>query len=330
MEAAIGVRNAGLQATHEFIRNETRYAIRLRCPRCSANLLSLDCTKCGFSLTEENGILHALPPVRANHFAQFIRDYELIRAAESRGSANDEFYLGLPFRDLSGTNSAQWRIRARTYRHLVDHLLKRGLRSGSRILDLGAGNCWLSFRLALAGYSPVAVDLLTNRLDGLGAAEHYRSYLPHLFPRLQAELTHLPFQDEEADAAIFNASFHYAESDLAVVREALRCVRPGGLVIICDTPWYSSEENGRKMVSERRAHFLAQYGTASSSIESIEFLTDEKLQSLEDQLSIRWAVLSPRYGLRWSMRSFVAKFRGRREPARFRIYCSRKVQRWAK
>jgi SAM-dependent methyltransferase len=326
MEAAIGDRNARLSGAREIIRAEVTLETRLRCPRCSANLLSLDCTKCGLSLSEEGGIVRALPPVRANHYAQFINDYELIRAAEGRGSEGDEFYLGLPFRDSSGTNGAQWRIRACTYRHLVDHVLKRGIRFGGRVLDLGAGNGWLSYRLALAGYKPLAIDLLTNRLDGLGAAEHYRGYLPNLFPRFQAELTHLPFQDDQIDAAVFNASFHYAESDLAVVREALRCVRPGGLVIICDTPWYTSEESGRKMVSERRAGFLARYGTASSSMDSIEFLTDERLQSLEDQLSIRWTVLSPRYGLRWSMRSLVAKVRGQREPARFRIYVARKVQ----
>lgn len=327
MRTAIGKRNVRLAAAHEIVRAERAPEIRLRCPRCGANLSSLDCTKCGLSLWEEHGIIHALPPVRAEHYAQFISDYERIRAAEGRGSTSDEFYLGLPFRDSSGKNSGQWRIRARTFSHLAEHVLKREIRFGGTILDLGAGNCWLSFRLALAGYKPIAVDLLTNKYDGLGAAEHYRGYLPAFFPRLQAELAHLPLQDEQADAAIFNASFHYAESDVAAMREALRCVRPGGLVIISDTPCYSSDESGKKMVAERRKSFLARHGTTSSSIESVEFLTDERLQSLEDQLSIRWKALSPRYGFLWSMRPLHAKIRGRREPARFRIYAARKAQR---
>jgi SAM-dependent methyltransferase len=326
MKAAIGGRDARLSAAREIARSDIVPGIRLRCPRCSANLLSLNCTKCGLSMSDEDGILRALPPVRAEHYAQFITDYERIRAAEGRGSANQEFYLGLPFRDSSGKNTGQWRIRACTYRHLVERVLKPGIRSGGRVLDLGAGNCWLSFRLALSGYKPIAVDLLTNRYDGLGAAEHYRNYLPGFFPRIQAELAHLPIQDEQVDAAIFNASFHYAENDLEAVREALRCVKPGGLVIICDTPWYTSDESGRKMVAERRTSFLARYGTASASIESIQFLTDERLQLLEERLSIRWNVLSPRYGLRWSMRPLIAKLYGRREPACFRIYVARKAQ----
>jgi hypothetical protein len=40
---------------------------------------------------------------------------------------------------------------------------------------------------------PIAVDLLTNDQDGLGAAEHFKQRLPLSFPRFQAELDNLPF-----------------------------------------------------------------------------------------------------------------------------------------
>ncbi|MGD0628857.1 MAG: class I SAM-dependent methyltransferase [Terracidiphilus sp.] len=182
----------------------------------------------------------------------------------------------------------------------------------------------MSYRLALAGYSPFAVDLLTNNGDGLGAAEHFRKHLPAMFPRFQAELARLPFQDEQFDAVIFNASFHYAEDYAATLREALRCIRSGGMVIVCDTPWYSRDESGKKMLSERRAAFTERYGTASDSIRSLEYLTDERLWKLEEQLSVRWTVHLPRYGFRWAMRPVVAKFLNRREPSRFRIYVTRK------
>ena len=136
-----------------------------------------------------NGIVNALPPDRAAHFARFIRDYEHIRAAEGRWSQKDDFYLSLPYKDISGRNSKQWKIRARSFDYLMRHVLNRNLQlDGRRILDLGAGNCWMSYRLALAGYRPFAVDLLTNDHDGLGAAEHFRKHLPVMFPRFQAEL----------------------------------------------------------------------------------------------------------------------------------------------
>jgi SAM-dependent methyltransferase len=269
------------------------------------------------------GIVHALSPERAAHYARFVEDYERIRAAEGRGSQSDGFYLGLPYKDVSGANGKQWHIRARSYDCLIKHVLKSP-GHGERILDLGAGNCWMSFRLALAGYRPIAVDLLTNEHDGLAAAAHYQKHLPKPFPRFQAEITRLPFENDQFDSVIFNASFHYSEDYVVSLREALRCLKSGGMVIISDTPWYSREESGRQMISERHAAFLKSYGTASNSVRSLEFLTDERLQALERQLSIQWSVHSPRYGLKWAIRPLIARLRQRREPSRFRIYAARK------
>jgi SAM-dependent methyltransferase len=299
-----------------------QFEVRMQCPGCRTDLIGLSCMSCGLRMWISQGIVHALRPEREAHFAQFIEDYEHIRTVEGRGSENEDFYLGLPYKDSSGRNSGQWRIRARSYDCLVNEVLRplgRGM-----VLDLGAGNCWMSFRLALGGYRPVAVDLLTNKADGLAAAVHYENYLPDPLPRFQAELTHLPFQSEQFDAVVFNASFHYSEDYEASLREALRCLKRGGIVIISDTPWYSREDSGREMVSERRADFLRRYGTASDSIRSLEFLTDERLRTLEDQLSIQWTVHSPKYGWKWAMRPMIARLRRRREPSSFRIYGARK------
>ena len=66
-----------------------------------------------------NGIVHALPPERAKYYARFISEYEQIRAAEGRGSRSEDFYLALPYKDLSGRNSQQWKIRSKSYDYLV-------------------------------------------------------------------------------------------------------------------------------------------------------------------------------------------------------------------
>jgi SAM-dependent methyltransferase len=300
--------------------------VRPQCARCRANIDRLECQFCGLTMNLNNGIVNALSPDRAAHYSRFIGDYERIRAAQGRGSQTDEFYLGLPYEDISGRNSKQWKIRARSYDYLMSHVLGQDLRLESRrILDLGAGNCWMSFRLALARYRPFAVDLLTNKYDGLGAAEHFRKHLPAMFPRFQAELARLPFQDQQFEAVIFNASFHYAEDYAATLREALRCTKSGGIVIVSDTPWYSCEQSGRRMISERSASFLERYGTESNSIKSLEYLTDERLATLEETLGVRWSIHYPRYGLKWAMRPLAARLLNRREPSRFRIYATRKA-----
>jgi len=299
--------------------------IRLKCPRCGWDIDGLGCHACAFEMKIVDDIVHAIPPERTAYYARFIEDYERIRAAEGRGSEREEFYLALPYADTSGRNSEQWHIRSRTFGYLIEHVLDGIARNGEgRILDLGAGNCWMSYRLALAGYRPVAVDLLTNNHDGLGSGAHYRGHLCEMFPRVQAEIAHLPFQGEQFDAVVFNASFHYSEDYEAALREAFRCIKKGGLVIVSDTPWYSCEKSGRQMVAERKAAFLRHYGTASDSINSIQYLTDERLHALEQRFSIEWTVHSPNYGFKWAMRPFIAKLRNKREPSRFRIYSARK------
>ena len=313
-----------LLARSRPVREDLRlFDVRMQCPRCRTDLIGLSCMQCGLRLWISHGIVHALPPERVAHFARFMADYERIRAAEGRGSESHEFYLGLPYKDISGRNDSQWHIRGRSYDCLIKQVLKTTGRRRT-VLDIGAGNCWMSFRLALLGYRPIAVDLLTNEDDGLGAAVNYQDALPEFFPRFRAEITRLPFQSEQFDVVIFNASLHYSEDYEASLREAFRCLRSGGMVVISDTPWYSREESGRKMVAERHAAFLHKYGTASDSIRSLEFLTDERLRALEEQLSIQWTSFSPRYGLKWAMRPLIARLRGRREPSRFRIYAARK------
>jgi SAM-dependent methyltransferase len=300
----------------------------LQCPRCAGTLHDLVCTACFFHLEMHRRIWLALPKERAAYYSRFMADYERIRAAEGRGSQNDDYYLALPFDDLSGRNQQQWTIRARTFSYMVRHILpaiRERAGTAARILDMGAGNGWMSYRLSLMGFRPVAVDLLVNDQDGLGAARHYQHHLLKMFPRVQAETTHLPFASDQFDAVIFNASFHYAENYRSTVFESLRCLKHGGLIVIADSPWYARQSSGEAMLLERHAAFHRSYGTPSDSIASMEFLTDERLSQLEQMLSIKWERHNPYYGPRWTLRPLVARLHRRREPSRFRIYTTRKL-----
>ncbi len=278
-------------------------------------------------IRNQRGIWTALTPARQEHFRQFICEYEHVRSDEGRGSNLAAYYLALPFRDLSGRNQGQWTIRARSFRYLENQILSHMERSmpALDVLDLGAGNAWLDYRLALRGHRPVAVDLLTNNTDGLGAATHYLERLPGLFPRFQAEFTSLPFLDAQFDCVIFNASFHYSESYENALGEAIRCLRPGGWVIITDSPWYAKEDSGRRMLEERRSFFVAKYGFASDSIRSLEYLTDERMNLLATRFGLTWQIHRPFYGFRWSLRPFIARLKRKREPSEFRIYVAQVI-----
>ncbi len=309
-----------------------RPALRLQCPACCEPMEeeqacegppSFRCTGCEFVLPCQKGIWNALAPQRAERFRRFIEEYQTVRLREGRGSGGGSYYLALPFKDLTGRNRWQWRIRSRSFRYFTRHVLPRLERQSTRgldILDLGAGNCWLSYRLASRGHRPVAVDLLVNDLDGLGAARHYFHFLPREFPRFQAEMDRLPFAGRQFDLVVFNASFHYSEDYERTLSETLRCLRRPGHAVIMDSPIYDREESGRKMVQERREQFKQKYGFASDSIASREYLTTGILEEMARGNGLVWREFKPWYGAGWALRPLRARLTGRREPAKFHIF----------
>lgn len=300
-------------------------SFQLQCPVCRTLVFPCEsdprlvCTVCGFLMSERNGILHALQPEREQDFRQFIEDYETVRAREGRGSSSSDYYYALPSKDLTGRNRWQWKIRARTFRCLERRVLPQIERThphGCDVLDVGAGNCWLSYRLALRGHRPVAVDLLDNDADGLGSARHYFDHVAP-FPRFQAEMDRLPFASGQFDVAIFNASFHYSIDYATTLNEMLRCLRRPGHILIMDSPFYRREESGKLMLAERRAAFERKFGFASDSIASQEFLTQKILNELGRKLSLQWKIVKPWYGWGWALRPAKARLLGRREPSKF-------------
>ena len=241
------------------------------------------CSACGFVLRNEKGIWQMLSTERAERFRQFVREYECVRSQEGRGSLHPDFYLALPYQDLSGCNTWQWKIRARSFRYLEERILPELELSHSHgldVLDIGAGNGWLSYRLALRGHRPVALDLLDNEMDGLGAASHYFPSLPEPFLRFRAEMDRLPFVARQFDLAIFNAAFHYSEDYERTLAETLRCSHRPGYFVILDSPFYYYAEAGQQMVKERRAAFEKKFGFRSDSVPSREYLTSEVLEKL--------------------------------------------------
>ena len=292
------------------------------CPVCrtplTADAAHLCCPADGAIYECRDGIWRFLTPDREAHYEQFVREYQHVREAEGRGSLDAAYYRALPFADLSARFTTDWSIRARSFSAFtqkvvqpLEHALQRPLIT----LDLGAGNGWLSYRLAQRGHLSAAIDLLTNPQDGLGVHVYYDA----AFTPVQAEFDRLPFEAAQFDLAIFNASLHYAVNYETTLCEALRVLRPGGQIVILDSPVYRSGESGAQMVREREAAFTQAYGFASNALPSENYLTQQRLHALAEALHMRWIFIQPFYGWRWQLRPVLARLRGRREPARFAV-----------
>ena len=283
-------------------------------PQATDDPQNLTCPLCAAAFPCINGIWHMLPPDRQAHYQTFLAEYTAIRRAEGRGSTEPAYYLRLPEPTAGHPLAQQWAIRVATWRHVERRVLPE-LGSGSQILDLGAGVGWLSYRLAELGHAPMAIDLTTDAMDGLGAARHYNPSWPRVF----GEFDRLPLADASVDVIIYNASLHYSIDYLSTLTEACRVLRPGGYIIVLETPVYRHEHSGRAMVEERHRQFADRYGTASASIPSIEYLTDDRLRALGRELGLSWRRTTPWYGWSWWWRPYRARLKRTRAPSRFHV-----------
>lgn len=293
----------------------------LTCPRCLGPLRqdaeTLTCPADGLTFARREGVYDLIDPARREALVPFISHYTAVRRAEGWGSSDPAYYTALPFQDLTGRFPDIWRIRARSFLCLKKLLNRFQGRDGgpARVLDLGAGNAWLSFRLTETGFSACAVDLSADPADGLGATVHY----PAPFLCLLAEFERLPFPDGAFDAAVFSASLHYAPDILAALRSAARVLRPGGHIAVADSPIYRSAQSGEEMVREMRDRFTLDFGLKTWVQPGPGYLTFDQIAAWPSELGLRVRLHRPRYGLRWGLRPLLARLRGGREPATFRV-----------
>jgi SAM-dependent methyltransferase len=233
--------------------------------------------------------------------ASFWAAYAAHRAAEGRRLSCSEM-LAMPY-----LPTRQWAVRARTFEAFARLVAED---NALRVLDLGAGNGWLSYRLTLSGVECTAVDVRDDDIDGLGASFCYRG-----FERVVASFDALPLEDREFDIAVFNAALHYALDLAAVLREAERVVRPGGRIVILDSPFYARADDGEAMVREKRHSGV--YADELLAPDFVEYLTEERLRAA---LGVDWHRHRVRYPLWYELRPMVARLSAKRPPSRFDLW----------
>ncbi|MBT8068445.1 MAG: class I SAM-dependent methyltransferase [Gammaproteobacteria bacterium] len=292
---------------------------KFMCPACRAaelDLLRSDtvCSDCGFRSTLAAGVWPLMTDGDRARYESFVDTYTSVRIKEGRDQYDQAVLRSLPECDAALPMAKQWRIRARSFRVLRKTLRDR-LQPKAKIADLGAGTGWLSNRLRESGYSPCSIDVSADLTDGLGAARQFTG----VWPRLQATFDNLPLADGSIDAVIFNASFHYCTNPAATIKESSRVLRPGGLLIILDSPIYEDASSGEKMLEEQQEYFTQLIGRRSEAIQSAGFLTWAGLDALAGQFGLEWNCRFPWYGMRWALRPLYAKLTGGREPATFAI-----------
>ncbi len=269
------------------------------------------------------GIWRFLTADRVAYFETFRREYETVRRTEGWGAPDEAYYRALPFEDRTGCLSQLWHVRAQNFQACLERVIQpiERLKKPLHILDVGAGNGWLSYRLAQRGHRVAAIDVLINASDGLGAYIHYDA----AFTPVQAEFDRLPFDGDQIDVLIFNGSVHYSIDYEQTMCEALRVMRDDGRLVILDSPVYQHADSGRQMVREREARFERSYGFRSNALPSENYLTYQRLRELELAFKVQWDILGVFHGWRWMLQRWKAQLHQRREAANFPVIVGRRT-----
>jgi SAM-dependent methyltransferase len=113
------------------------------------------------------------------------------------------------------------------------------LPAGRVVADIGSGTGWA--HSLFDGFGVIAIDILPTTPTGV--ALHVR-----------ADLRKLPLRDGTIDVAFYSASLHYAPVGDAV-REAARVLRPGGLILVVDSPVYAGTRSQAKATARSSAYY---------------------------------------------------------------------------
>jgi SAM-dependent methyltransferase len=301
------------------------------CPSCRSGLVAVGdeerrCGTCDVVYRRDGGIWDFVVHERRASARSFTEHYSSIRRSEGRAVLDAAALRALPFHDKSGLRPHEWFIRSRSFGALLEHVIEPLELARARplsILDLGSGVGWLACRLALRGHDLAAVDLVVDDV-GLGAHRH----CPSRICAVRADFDALPFGDAAVDVVVYNASLHYSGDCAQTLREGLRTLARGGRIAILDTPIYRDPSSGASMMRDlSRAHARLDGGApgCEAGRPSEGFVTYQRLATLEELLGVRWTLHEPWYGLRWWLKPWIARVRGQREPARFKLVAGGRV-----
>jgi SAM-dependent methyltransferase len=273
------------------------------------------CDACGRAFPSTQGVLQCLSADRRQRFQAFLDQYRAVRARDGYGRHDAAFYRALPDVSPDDPQRTIWRLRQRSFAGLLRFLAARSHQPAT-VLDLGAGNGWLSHRLSLAGCRVVAVDVLDDECDGLGAARHYDV----AFARICADFDALPLAPRQFDVVIFNGSLHYAPDIGATLAHAARCLADGGALAVIDSPTFTHAADGERMRARLRDRLRRENGIAEPVLPGAAYVTLGALATSADALGLspRFSESTPAPVQAW--RSLKARALNRAQSPRFGLW----------
>ncbi|HUR22089.1 MAG TPA: methyltransferase domain-containing protein [Vicinamibacterales bacterium] len=286
--------------------------------RCGRPLLEdpWQCVACARAYDSGDGVLRWLSEAGGAAREPFMSQYRAIRERDGYRQPSPDYYRALPDVPADDPQFVVWQVRRESFARLRQLLLSRFRGGAPAVLDLGAGNGWLSRRLAEAGCRPVAVDVFDDERDGLGACRHYDI----AFPRVLADFDDLPFAVRQFDAVIFNGSIHYSPDVSATLTHAGALLAPGGVIAVVDSPAFMCDADGDAMCTRNRERFRRDYGVASPEQPGEGYVTLPGLNDAAVALGLQPHFFESRGPWRWAAGRFLTRVRHGLVPPKFGVW----------
>lgn len=291
------------------------------CPTCQAPITlaatAADCFSCRRTFSRTDWLFHFIAPEVNERIAPFVAQYRAVRSADGHGPRSVAAYRALPDVPPDDPQAAEWRVRRRSY----DTLCRRfqlHASTGLRVLDLGAGNGWLSNRLARAGHRPVAVDVNDDACDGLRVCHLYEDS----FPLVQAHVSYLPFVPGQFDLVVLNASLHYAADPVQTLVEASRMLVDGGSLVVMDSPLFEKPEDGDAMVAGQTEQLRHRFGITQPIRPGVGFITFAMLDEAAAAVGRRAVFIADRRSVFSYAGRFIRRQMLGRAPAAFGVWAT--------
>jgi len=253
---------------------------------------------------------------RSSTRTAFLAQYRAVRERDGYRQGSPEYYRALPWTPDTDPQHAVWQVRQRSFERFRKMVRARFCRATPALLDLGAGNGWLSYRMTLDGCRAVAVDIHDDDRDGLGARRYYD--VP--FGCVRADFDDLPFAPRQFDVVVFNGSLHYAPNVRATLTRVAPLVAPGGVIAVIDSPMFECVKDGRLMRDRTRQRFQREYGVAEPIEPGEGFLLFSTLAGTARALGFDAHFFESRGGMQWTLGRLAGRVRHGIQPASFGVW----------
>lgn len=228
--------------------------MKLICPSCGTPLSEERVCSNNHRFIEADGVLMLLTESFRKRLQVFEMHLAKMRAKETVRRINDPAaFPELPF-GAAIKNDGEWRLRQYDLA-IINQLLSE--RPKQKILEIGAWNGWLSYRLTLQNHLVVAIDYFSDEFDGLKAQKFY----PAQWPAIQMDIGDLsPLGAERFDLIIMNRCLQFFSDPPEYLLSAVKLLNPGGSIILTGVQCFPNPRKKIAQIALARKNFQESYG----------------------------------------------------------------------